>query len=76
MVSWIAAMIVLARAFAARGDRAQAAVCVVALVAAATVATAPSLGSFGVRALVLSAVQLAAVALLCARALRAPAPSV
>lgn len=70
MVSWAAAMIVLARGFAARGDRAQAAVCVVALVTAAAVATAPSLGSFGLRAIVLSAVQLATVALLCAKALR------
>jgi hypothetical protein len=76
MASWTAATIVLARAFAARGDRARTAICVVALVAAAAVATAPSLGSFGVRAIVLSAVQLTAVALLCARALRAPAPSV
>jgi hypothetical protein len=76
MVSWTAAMLVLTRAFAARGDRAQAAVCVVALMAAAAVASAPSLGSFGLRAIVLSAVQLAAVALLCARALRAPVSSV
>ena len=75
MASWAAAMIVLARAFGTRGDRAQAAVCVVALVAAAAVATAPSLGSFGLRALVLSAVQLSAVALLCAKALRVPARS-
>ncbi|HZG88747.1 MAG TPA: DUF998 domain-containing protein [Pseudonocardia sp.] len=76
MVSWTAAMIVLARAFAVRGDRAQAAVCVVALLAVAAVATAPSLGSFGLRAIVVSAVQLAAVALLCARARRAVRPSV
>lgn len=76
MASWTAAMIVLARAFAGHGDRAPAAICVVALVAAAAVATTPSLGSFGLRAIVLSAVQLAAVALLCARALRAPVPSV
>jgi hypothetical protein len=75
MVSWTAAMIVLARGFTARGDRAQAAVCVVALVAAAAVAVAPSLGSFGLRAIAVSAVQLAAVALLCAKALRTPAPS-
>ena len=75
MASWTAAMIVLAAGFIARGDRAQAAVCVVALVTAAAVATAPSLGSFGLRALVLSGVQLAAVALLCAKALRTAAPS-
>ena len=75
MVSWTAAMIILVRAFTVRGDRAQGAVCVVALVAAVAVATAPALGSFGVRALVLSAIQLTAVALLCARALRAPAPA-
>jgi hypothetical protein len=75
MVSWAAAMIVLARGCTARGDRAQAAVCVVALVTAAAVATAPSLGSFGVRAIVLSAVQLATVALLCAKALRVPTPA-
>ncbi|WP_203835286.1 DUF998 domain-containing protein [Winogradskya humida] len=70
MVSWTAAMIVLAR-----GDRARAAVCVTALVIAAGVATVPVLGSFGLRALVVSGVQLAALALLCAKALRAPAPS-
>ena len=75
MVSWAAAMVVLALGFTARGDRAQAAVCAVALMAAAAVATAPSFGSFGLRAIVLSAVQLAAVALLCAKALSAPAPS-
>jgi hypothetical protein len=74
MVSWATAMIILARGFTVRGDRAQAAVCVVALVAAAAVATAPSLGSFGLRAIVLSAVQLAAVGLLCAKARRVPAP--
>ncbi len=76
MVSWTAAMVVLARAFAVRGDRAQAAVCVVALVVAAAVAAVPWTGSFGLRAIVLSAVQLAAVALLCARALRTAVPSV
>ncbi|MFI5931829.1 DUF998 domain-containing protein [Actinoplanes sp. NPDC051494] len=69
MVSWAAAMIVLARAFIRRGDRGQAAVCGVALVTAAGVIMAPALGSFGLRAIVVSAVQLAAVALLCAKAL-------
>lgn len=76
MASWTAATVVLARAFATRGDRVRTAACVAALVAAAAVAAVPSPGSFGVRAMVLSAVQLAAVALLCARALRDPAPSV
>jgi hypothetical protein len=68
MVSWTAAMIVFARAFGSRGDRERVAVCVGALVVAAAVAVAPQVGSFGWRAIWLSAVQLAAVALLCARA--------
>lgn len=70
MVAWTVAMVVLARAFAVRGDRVRTAVCVGALVAAAAVGVVPGLGSFGVRAIVVSAVQLAAVALLCAGALR------
>ncbi|GAA2556871.1 hypothetical protein GCM10010435_29460 [Winogradskya consettensis] len=45
------------------------------MLVAAGVATVPGLGSFGLRALVVSTVQLAALALLCAKALRAPAPS-
>lgn len=75
MVSWAAAMGVLARAFVVRGDRMQAAVCLVALAAAVAVATVPSLGSLGLRLIMASAIQLAAVALLCARAMRAPVPS-
>jgi hypothetical protein len=75
MASWTAAMIVLTRTYVARGDRVQAAVCVVALVSAAAIATAPSLGSFGLRAILVSAAQLAAVALLSAAALRAPVRS-
>jgi len=75
MVAWTAAMIVFARAFVARGDRARCAMCVFALVAAAVVAVAPQVGSFGWRAILLSAVQFAAVAVLCARAVRTGALS-
>lgn len=73
MTSWAAACVVLARASAARGDRTQAGACVLALVAVLAVAVVPWIGSFGVRAVILSAVQLGLVGLLCVRAIRATA---
>ena len=72
MVSWTSACLVLTRAYSARGDRRQAVLCLLAVLSVVVVAVAP-LGSFGVRAVVLSAVQLGLVAALSARALRAGA---
>lgn len=70
MVSWTAACGAFARAFSARGDRQQAMLCLGAVLAIAVIAVAPALGSFGVRAVLLSAVQLGLVAVLSAKALR------
>lgn len=66
MVSWTAACPVFARWFTARGDRLWAVLCVAAPVAAVVIAvTAPA--PFGVRLVLVSAVQLALVAALCVR---------
>jgi hypothetical protein len=70
MLSWVSACVVLARAFAARGDRRTAVICLLALAAAALVAACPPLGAFTVRLVLLSAVQLGLVAAVCARLAR------
>lgn len=72
MLSWVAACLVLARSFAARGRRARAAGCVAALAVAAAVAGSPQAGSLGVRLVLVSAVQLALVAAVSAGLARAP----
>lgn len=72
MLSWVSACLVLARSFVARGERAWAAGCVVALVAAATIGASPQAGSFGVRLVLVSAVQLAVVAAVSAKVSRTP----
>lgn len=70
MLSWVAACTVLARALAARGDRPASILCVAALPAAAVLGATPALGAFGVRIVLVSAVQLGIVALVCARLAR------
>ena len=70
MLSWVSACVVLARALAARGDRRAAAGCLLALVAAAVVGACPVFGAFGVRLVLVSAVQLGLVAAVCARLAR------
>lgn len=73
MLSWVSACVVLARRFAARGERSWAALCVAALVAAAVLGATPVAGEFGVRIVLVSAVQFAllgAVAVRLARSLR------
>jgi hypothetical protein len=70
MICWVSACLVLARWSAARGERGLAAVCVLALVGAVAVAASPQLGSLGVRLVLVSAVQFALVAAVCARLAR------
>jgi hypothetical protein len=73
MISWVSACLVLARRFAAHGERGWAAACLAALAAAAVLGVSPVAGEFGVRIVVVSAVQfavVAAVSVKLARALR------
>lgn len=70
MICWVSMVLVLARRFAAHGERARAAACVLALVGAAVVAASPQLGSLGVRLVLVSALQFAVVAAVCLRLAR------
>lgn len=73
MLSWVSACLVLARRFATHGERGWAAACLSALVAAAVLGVSPIAGEFGVRIVLVSAVQfavVAAVSVKLARALR------
>lgn len=75
MLSWVSACLVLARALAARGDRRAGAACLVALAAAVVLGASPAVGAFGVRLVLVSAVQLGVVAAVCARLARSPRPA-
>ena len=70
MLSWVAACIVLAHRSAVRGERALATGYAAALVLAAVLGASPLAGGFGVRIVLVSAVQFAVVAAACALAAR------
>lgn len=75
MLSWISACVVLARALHARGARHIAWFCLAALPAVVVLAASPALGGFGVRLVLVCAVQFAMVAAVCSHLARSRHPA-
>ncbi|MET3803141.1 hypothetical protein ABIB25_000125 [Nakamurella sp. UYEF19] len=71
-IGWLVAAAVLARRFAAQGDRRRAVGCLTAILAAVVIDAAPVFGSFGVRILIVCAIELGLVAAVCVHLIRTP----